>query len=148
MKKVFSSIIALAALFSCLSATAFADDVEYQGTGYYIVYGEIEYEAVIQTNSVNETRVVKGNLTGYICNSDDELMASVTVNGTFKYDGNSAEATRSVYNYHVYADDWRFSSGQSYCSGNSAIARVVFDAPVIDKALTVTLSCTPDGELY
>lgn len=147
MKKAISLLLALVALFSCLSATAFADyDIIYLDDGYYIVY-TLEQEAVIQPNSVNETRVVKGSRTGYLYNSSDEMMASVTLNATFQYDGTSAEATKATYNYHVYADDWRFDSGQSYCSGNQAIARVVFNAPVIDKALTVTITCSPDGEL-
>lgn len=59
-KRVVSSLLALIAVFSCLSIAAFADDnVVYLDDGYYIVY-EVEEDVVLQPNSVNETRVVSG----------------------------------------------------------------------------------------
>ncbi len=148
MKKFISSVLALIAVFSCFSLFAFADDsVVYLDDGYYILF-EIDQDVLIQPNSVDDLKVISGKKTGNIYNGDDELMATVTINGTFEYDGSSAEATKATYNYRIYADDWRFDSGRSYCSGNKAVATVTFDRPLLSNVnATVTLTCSPTGQL-
>lgn len=150
MKKFVSLFLALLTVFSCFSISVLADnnDAVYLDDGYYIIFGALEQNVVPQPNSTNETRVISAKRTGYLYNSEDELMASVTLNGTFQYDGTSAEATKATYNYHVYADDWRFGSGRSYCDGSKAIAEVQFN-PINEnpKVLVVSMTCSPTGQL-
>ena len=150
MKKIVSSVLALVIAFSCLSAFAFADDndnIVYLDNGYYIVYS-LQQDVVIQPNSTNQTMVIKGSKTGYLYNTDDELMVMVVLNGTFEYNGVTAKATKATYTKQIFADDWVFESGSAYCNGASVIAEVRFDVPWFpDKVLVVSITCSPTGVL-
>ncbi|HIQ86041.1 MAG TPA: hypothetical protein IAD33_00975 [Candidatus Scatomorpha gallistercoris] len=149
-KRIFSLFVAVVLVFSISIQPVQADDgpvsteIIYLDNGVYIV-SEI-YKLDINLLSGAET--TSGSKINRAYDSNDNLLFTVTVNGTFEYDGSSAEATRATYNYHIYGDGWRFDGGRAYCDGATAIADVTFSKALLSDAnLIVTLTCSPDGEL-
>lgn len=150
MKRIASVFLALILVLSCVSFSVMADtneNVVYLDDGYYIVYTVVENRDM-QLNSSDATRTKTGSAIGRLYDRNDKLMASATVRGTFKYDGTSAEAVSSSYDYDIYASGWSLESGTSYCEGDTAFADVTFAKFLArDMRLIVTLTCSPTGVL-
>ena len=152
MKKVLSIVLALSIALSLALVPAFADDSVKEYTvslddGYYIIYTVYEHKE-IQSASANAVHTKSGSAIGRLYSSSDEVLASATVNGTFEYDGKTSEAVRASYSYEVFAPGWSFDSGNAYCDGDTAVAKVTFSRFLAGShSLTVTLTCSPDGVL-
>ena len=93
-------------------------------------------------------RTISGRNVSSLYSASDELIANVTVRGTFEYDGRRAEAIRSSYDYEIFAGGWSFDSGRSYFEGATATAEVTFSRFLArDTTVIVTLTCSPNGVL-
>lgn len=76
------------------------------------------------------------------------LLYTAYVRGTFRYDGNTAEATAAQYSYKITDSTWSFVSGSATHPNATAIAVCKFHATIAgDRTATVRLSCAPDGTL-
>lgn len=153
-KRFIAFLFSLSMVFSMLSLAVLADNeyssehVIYLDDGYYIVYNISENAPALQPSSTNVTRQKSGSAIGKLYDSSDTLIISLTVNGTFEYDGIKAEAISASYSYNVYSGGWTFESGNAYCDGDTAIATATFGKFLMrDKSLTVTLTCSPTGVL-
>ena len=147
MKKALSLFLILLLAFSSVSISAFAEDcVIYLENGYYVVRTVEEIPAV-HASSASDVRVKEGIATDTYYDASDELVASVTVYGTFEYDGSKAEAIEASYEYEEY-NGWSFQRGIAYCSGASAIASVTFEKfGQTDFRAVARLTCSPTGSL-
>lgn len=147
MKKVLSLFLVLLLAFSSVSISAFAEDcVIYLENGYYVVRTVEEIPAV-HASSASDVRVKQGVATETYYDASDELVAIVTVYGTFEYDGSKAEAIEASYEYEEY-NGWSFQRGIAYCSGASAIASVTFEnPPTLEFRAVARLTCSPTGSL-
>lgn len=81
------------------------------------------------------------------------LLWSVTVTGTFTYDGNHSTCTKSEVSTKCLASAWKIASSSATKSGASATARATgqrYNNGVVVQSLTeaVTLVCGSDGTLY
>ncbi len=83
-------------------------------------------------------------------NNSDQVDFYLRVTGFFTYDGKTAKATSAEYSYEIYAAGWSFSDGSASCSGNTATAYGTFKLLWLFNAqnVSVSLSCSPTGELY
>lgn len=149
MKKVLS--ILFAALFLLVlipSAPVKAEtttDVVYFEDGSYVV-------TVLQEYSTRSTNQKSASKSQKYHASNGELACTLTVHGTFRYDGTTATCTASTYTHQIHNNSWSFSSGSASKSGNTATAKGTFARKVLgitvdSKTLTVSLSCDKNGNL-
>ncbi len=91
---------------------------------------------------------ITGTKTNQYYDSNDVAQFSVSVKGTFTYDGTTATATTAYYSYQVFNSFWPFVSGNASCSGNTATASCTFALlGVLNRTLSVSLTCSPTGVL-
>lgn len=147
MKKALSLFLVLLLAFSSVSISAFAEDcVIYLENGYYVVR-TVEEIPSVHASSASDVRVKQGVATETTYDASHNLVASVTVYGTFEYDGSKAEAIEASYEYEEY-NGWSFQRGIAYCSGASAIASVTFEKfGQTDFRAVARLTCSPTGSL-
>lgn len=149
MKKVLS--ILFAALFLLVlipSAPVKAEtttDVVYFEDGSYVVTVLQEYS----TRSSNQKTASKSST---LYDPNGGSVATLTVRGTFRYDGTTATCTASTYTHQIHNSSWSLSSGSASKSGNTATAKGTFARKVLgittdSKTLTVSLSCDKNGNL-
>lgn len=147
MKKVLSLVILIVTLFSLsiipVSAKEVTTITEYLEDGTYFietVEEETSYGVwAISTKSGTKTRT-------YYSASGSALF-SLTVGGTFNYNGTVARAIDSSYSYGINSSLWSFVSGSSSYTANKATATGTFSSLGNQKTLSVTLACDQDGNL-
>ena len=88
-----------------------------------------------------------GSKTTTAYSATGNVLYSLTVHGTFSYDGTSAYAIRSAYSYTDESPLWTFTSGSSSCSSACATALGTFKAGSISKSVSVSLTCSANGTL-
>lgn len=95
------------------------------------------------------TNAKSGTKTTSMYNAAKKLLFSLTVHGTFTYDGSSAWATNVTYSYTIDNSAWSFDSGSCSKSGPKVTATATFDylSFVQSRTLTVSLTCSPTGSL-
>ena len=153
MKKTVSSILAFVLVVAILGMSASADgpvksseSITYFDDGSYCISYIISYDRP-------ETRAASSVVTGAkdveYYNSSNDLCFTFSVIGTFSYNGRTATATSSDYDYEVFVSGWSLGSADSYCSGNTAYAEGTFERFLSrDVVVDTSLSCSPDGNLY
>ena len=157
MLKRFLSIVLCAALllipFTSLASAAEADAREnttayitYFEDGSYCVTTITEYPTALSTSAAGQTK--RGSKTVCDFDSSGKQLYSLTVYGTFTYNGSVAKATASSYSYTVDNSSWSFVSGSSSIFGACADATASFKLlGIITKTLDVRLMCSPSGVL-
>lgn len=118
--------------------------VEYFADGSYCV----------TTVSYQSTRAstISGSKISTYHYHDGTKAFSLTVHGTFSYDGNQAVCTSSSYSHVIYENDWSLKSATATKSGNTASAtgtfiRKEFGITVDTKTIVVNLACDKNGNL-
>lgn len=74
-------------------------------------------------------------------------MWSVSVTGTFTYNGSSCTCTKATVSTTKPSSTWSLSNKKASKSGNKAIASVTGHAPGVTVTRTVTLTCSATGKL-
>lgn len=149
MKRFVLFIICLSLISSlfCMPAAAemngqilVSETIEQLGNGDY--YVERIYMPAAQPYSNTRTGTKTAQ---YI--SGNTLIYSISVTGTFEYDGSTAKATKSSYAINTYVEGATITDGYSYVAGASAIAwgSVSYSGATLQK--TVTLTCSKTGTL-
>ena len=146
MNKVLSALLVVALMLGSVSvAQAFNDavvDITYYDDGSYVIT-TINYAAARSSSTI----------TGSKTSSDGIKAFSLTVYGTFSYDGTSqAVCTNASYSHDIYKNDWSLKSASATKSGNTATATGTFirkelGITVDTKTRTVNLSCDRNGNL-
>lgn len=154
LKRLFSFCVCFLVLFSQIAFVASAANVDDgQNTVTYTTYFEdgsyrittiTEYPA--SSNSRGTTQSINGKKTARDYDVSGTQLYSLTVYGSFTYNGTTAKATSSSYSYTVDSPKWSFVSGSSSYSGSSATATATFKH-ILSRTLDVTLSCSPTGTL-
>ncbi len=142
------SIICCSALCipaSAVEATETKTTIEYLDNGDYI-------ETIITYYETNTRAATKsGSKTTNYKNSSDEIMWSVTVNGTFTYNGTTSSCTSVSRSAAAYDSSWSIKSSSCSKSGNCATATATATQKLIigskDYTQTVNLYCSPYGIL-
>lgn len=153
MKRV--SIILLMLTFIVCSAFCFPTSaleiaktdttIEYLDNGDYIETTITYYE----TNARVATK--SGSKTSRYYNADGDTMWSVTVNGTFNYNGTTSSCTSVSRSTTAPGASWSIKSSSCSKSGNCASATAIATCKGVltskDYTLTVNLYCSPYGIL-
>lgn len=112
-----------------------------------------DYIETIITYNENDDRAAtrSGSKTNNYKNSDGETLWSITVNGTFTYNGTTSSCTSVSRSAAAYADGWSIKNSSSSKSGNCATANATatYKSLLIsrDYTMTVNLYCSPYGIL-
>ena len=159
MKRILSFMLCILMLTSILTFTAGASEssavtkvvsqeTEYLDNGFYIVTTVTETYDVASARATMQSKT--GSKTANLYNSSNTILYSLTVYGTFQYNGVYSKATASSYSYTVDPTYWTFSSGSSSYSDNYATATATFKPVLLGSSRTqsVTVSCSEDGTIY
>lgn len=153
MKKLFiisliiSIIICSAFCFpvSAIETAKTETTIEYLDNGDYIETTITYYE----TNARAATK--SGSKTSRYYNDDGDTMWSVTVNGTFTYNGTTSSCTSVSRSTTAPGSNWSIKSSSCTKSGNCASATAIATYQGVftskDYTLTVNLYCSPYGIL-
>lgn len=154
MKRIFIISLILAFIFCsafCLPASAVNAieateiTIEYLDNGDYIETTITYYE----TNARVATK--SGSKTSRYYNADGDTMWSVTVNGTFNYNGTTSSCTSVSRSTSAPGSSWSIKSSSCSKSGNCASATATATHKGVftsnDYTLTVNLYCSPYGIL-
>ncbi len=117
----------------------------YYENGYY-------YEISISvTNSVARS-AKEGSKTIYCKNSAGKTMWSLTVKGTFTYNGSTSSCTSASASTSITDATWKITNKSSSKSGNTAKATATAICylngnPINSATKTVSLKCSVSGKL-
>ena len=149
-KHLCAPLLALVMIVSFCAVPALATepevsvDVVYFADGSYLTTELVVYDAPLTRAS----HTVSGQKTATYTDAFGDDQWSLTVYGTFTYDGETAESTSASYGHQIFDSDWSLTGGNAYCSGNKAIAKGTFAYGLfVSQSATVTLSCSADGVL-
>lgn len=115
-------------------------------------YIETVIEEIETASSYATTYTKSGKKTSTYKNSSGDTLWSVSVTGTFTYDGSSATCTKSTVSTTSYNSNWKISSSSASKSGATATATATakkyLDGTYIKSITeTVTLTCSKSGTL-
>lgn len=121
----------------------------------HIEASEYFYEEVITVDSDLQTRATStktGTKTVNVKNSSGKVLWSISIKGTFTYNGSTATCTNASVSTSVNDSRWKILSSSSSKSGNKAIGKVeagnYYDGSLVTKeSKTVTLTCSATGNL-
>ena len=140
---IFSSAFCIPASAAKVEKTE--TTIQYLENGDYIETTITYFE----TNARVATK--SGSKTSNYKNSDGEIMWSVTVNGTFNYNGTASSCTSVSRSTSAPGTNWSIKSSSCTKSGNCASATATATYKTIlsskDYSLTVNLYCSPYGIL-
>ena len=141
MKKLLLSVCLILGIISTIAIPAQAEEYYYE-----------EAIEVIESSMTRATSTKTAKKTGSYKNSSGTVLWSVTVTGTFTYNGTTSSCTKSVVSTSVSNSNWKISSSSSSKSGNkataTATAKCFYDGPMISTtSKTVTLTCDKNGNL-
>ena len=144
VKKWVSFFCAAFVLASLLALPVLAAEPEQQvidlGGGYYVIR-TIETHAMTRSGDT-----VSGHVTDVAMYGNTQI-GSATLTAVFDISGSSAVALAAVLEGSG-VNGWTYTDGGTYCGGNRATGTAIFSSDSVFKQLPLSLSCTPDGELY
>ncbi|MBQ2825253.1 MAG: hypothetical protein IJF19_03160 [Clostridia bacterium] len=151
MKKVFALVLTLTILcctvfcFPAGASEVTKVTIEKLDNGDYI-------ETIITYYETDDRAATKsGSKTNSYKNSNDETLWSVTVYGTFTYNGTTSSCTSVSHSASAYADGWSIKNSSSSKSGYCATATATATQKKLlsskDYSMTVNLYCSPYGIL-
>lgn len=132
-----------------LSNIASSTEIEMLDNGDYITTTMTEYSDISSTRSANTKT---GSKTVTYRNSNDDILWSFTVTGTFSYNGTTSSCTKSTCSYNIKSSAWKNPSTSSSKSGNTASGTITIKQYRLGLAVnsitrTVNLSCNKNGVL-
>ena len=152
----FSCTIALLFLFTVLFVpiTTNASDQSIKSAFREImINGETYYvETVIMENNHDSAKgpaqTKTATKTDYYRDANNNIMCSLSITGTFIYDGISSQCVSCSHQAVSYDSHWTFKTSASSYSGNSATATATItlsDLISHDFYTSVTIYCSPTG---
>lgn len=141
MKKILVAICLVLGIINLTSVHTKASEYYYEET--------IE---VIETSNARATSTKTGKKTGSYKNSSGKVLWSVSVTGTFTYNGNTSVCTKASVSTTNNSDNWKLTDASSSKSGNTASATVkakcyINGDLISSTSKTVKLTCDKNGNL-
>lgn len=148
--RTVSCLLLIAILCTIFCVPAYADVEETETT--YLPDGSY-YVTTIRTLSTDiapygAVKRISGEKNRERYDANGKLVWTLTVTGSFTYDGKTAEAIDADYSYAVYDTSWAFVSGSATCFDATAQASGTFRQGALTRqTTTVSLVCSADGTL-
>ena len=151
MKKILLSFLILSTL--CFTSIQSSNALTNQAIITQVFEdGSYIEEAIEESSSITRSTITKTKTSTYR-GADGSALWSVSVKGTFSYNGSTATCTKSEVSKKNYSLTWKLSNAKASKSGNKAIASVKATEYTSNGAIsrtinkTVTLTCSPKGVL-
>lgn len=154
MKKTISlalTLVLLACTFFCVPVGALTNDgntvvsVEYLENGDYIETIIVTESSGVSTYSGTKT----GTKTANYKNSAGAILWSVTIRGTFSYNGSTAICTSCSHSTTSPGSNWYIKSSSSSRSGATATAYATAhysdNSGSFDKSMSISVTCSKFG---
>lgn len=144
---LFLSMSVIPTMAAAPAAANSRTEITYFEDGSYCITVLTEEVPYVSTLATNQTKT--GTRTTYMYSASNEQLFSLTVRGTFTYNGTSARATNATYSYTVDHGAWGFDNGSANWSGTTATATAKFNYLLFiqSKTVSVSISCSPTGVL-
>lgn len=157
MRKIISLLLSITLLLGLNTVTVTARTISSNKIhtsmsawedGGYIITTITETPTDSTHASFLQSKIKTGSKRSDYYNANNILQFSVFVEGTFTYNGQSANATNAKGRYSINSRSWTFVSGSTLHPGATATFRATFrNSNNYNQNLSVTLSCSPDGTL-
>lgn len=149
MKRLLAIFVCFIIMISILAIPATAvenNDIIISQTVNYIS-DDCYYIETITVPSVQPFANSKTGTKSAVCVSSGTAIYTISVTGTFTYDGSTSTATSASGSISAHVEGVTLKSRNAYTSGSSAIATgsVVYYGITLQK--TVTLTCDKNGNL-
>ncbi len=152
MKKIIilfvTALFTLVVHYPVFASTSTSEIVETYDDGCYLESVTIDLSFI---STFSNTSQKKGEKTIYYKNSSGKTLWSVTVHGTFSYNGTSAKCTSSSVSVTCPSSNWKISKKSSSKSGATATATASAKQYQNNSYLrtitkTVKLTCSKTGK--
>ena len=156
MKNFLSLLIITSILFCTKSNIAYSQstpitsyEIEYISEDIYIETFIIECE----NNASKSTTTVTRSKVSNVYNSNDEVLTSFVLTGTFIYDHSTSRCTNVSCTTTIYNDTWKFTSTSATKSGITAngsytVKQYLLGYEINSISRTLTISCDAHGNVY
>lgn len=127
-------------------------EVEYLENGDYIetfIFDATDGGCSVMPVALSQEKTITKTKVKTYKNSAGKVMWSLSVTGTFSYNGKTSKCTKTSHHTEIVNKNWTVKNAQSSKSGNTATAKARFsrtDAGVQMDA-TVTLQCSATGKI-
>ena len=151
MKKglgVFAVVVALLVAFPVAATASGTPPVQASSveTIHFEDGSRLVIETVVfQTTTRSSSRSASQTGIGY--DSSGNKTCSLTLKGTFSYDGNTSSATQSTYTYTIYKSGWKKDSASASRSGATAYAEGSFSNASDNLTISLSLTCDRNGNI-
>lgn len=149
MKRTFAFFICLILVLSTFAVPVAATEVDQTVINQEIIYinDDLYFIETISIPSIQPYGNVKTGTKTSVCVSSGTAIFTLTVTGTFSYDGSSATATAATGSIATHVSNATVTNRYAYTSGASAcaFASVSYNGATLQK--TVTLTCDKNGNL-
>lgn len=153
MKKNFIALLLMFIIFTPINNVSALEKNNESSTFEYELNGNY-YETIITYDSLltRATNSVSGHKTLAYKTSSGKTLWSITVNGTFTYNGSTSSCTSASVSTSVVDGSWKIASKSSSKSGNTAkataTAHCYLNGNIINRQTkTITLKCSANGKL-
>lgn len=155
MKRLYCLILCLI-LSICYNSTTLASDYRDSSTSIEILddgsYIETITETTTSINPFAVTSTKSGKKTSSHKDSSGKIFWTVTVNGTFSYNGTSSKCTSSTVSTTCPSSIWKLTNKSASKSGATATASAIakrYTNNIITKTInrSVSLTCSKTGKL-
>lgn len=149
LKRTFIYFICIILLVCMLAIPASATGIDQQIISQNVIYISDDYY-YIETITIPAVQPYGSTKTGTktsVCVSSGTSIFTLTVTGTFTYDGSSSTATKATGSISTHVASATVNDRYAYTSGSSAcaFASVSYNGATLQK--TVTLTCDKNGNL-
>ncbi len=150
MKKIMSLFVICISFFNVFGFTVSAstesvEQIKYFEDGSYMI-------TYVETSSMRASSEKTASKLSKYYNSNDKLLWSVTLTGTFSYTGTSAICTASSVSSQIYDSSWKVTEAVASKSGNKAtgsfvVKKYVLLVPIQSNDVNLTLTCSATGNI-
>lgn len=138
---LFVSVVALPVSAKEPTDQLLSRSIEYLDNGDYLI-------TEVYRSSAQLFSGTNGYKTSTYTHADGSTVFSVTVYGTFTYNGSTSSATSASATVRLISANASFVSKNAYTSGASAYATGTVKYGGINISRTVVLTCDKNGNLY
>ena len=150
MKKVLISFLCCFSIFVANIPAAFAADLSTQMMAVQDVqtidYGD-GFTVTITTTLVNKnTRSTTTYSKTAVARYDGTKVGEFTLHGEFSYNGSSAKATNVGFDVEDYSG-WSHNKPETKLSGAKVSGKCTFYKGSTSKTVSLSMTCSPDGDV-
>lgn len=144
------TVVMLFVLAASASVPVYAAEKPQETISHTVVYnsdGSYMVTVIQEELSLKRSSGISGSKTTSYYSAGNKLEWQYTVRGSFTYNGSSATATSVSSSYNILVSGWNITKDSTSKSGDTVTASGTFKLATLTKNVTVSLTCSKDGNL-